>query len=65
MKLIVHMKSNTPIHLGRKFTSKMHLRETAKRIITEGLILEEQDTGEKGKEEFYPPEAIFKVTMLL
>jgi len=64
MKLIVHMKSNVRFEVKRDFKNRNHLRETATRIGREGLLVEEHEL-EKGKEEFYPPEAIYKVTMLL
>lgn len=64
MKLIVHLKSNVRIEVKRNFKNKNHLRETGTRIGREGLLIEEHETGEK-KEEFYPPEQIYKVTMLL
>lgn len=54
MKIIVYTKSNNRYIFQGKTLE--HARERCKRIIDEGLLLENFE-----KEEFYPPEQIYKV----
>ena len=58
MKIVVYTKTNNRYFLKNVVTLE-HARERCKRIIEEGLLLEDY-----GKEEFYPSSAIYKVQII-
>ena len=57
MKIVVYTKTNNRYFL--KAITLEHARERCKRILAEGLLLEDYH-----KEEFYPPEMIYKIQIL-
>ena len=58
MKVKVYLKSNAEIYFDAR--DVRNAREIAKRIVSEGLWV----TNEDGTEEFYPTDQLYKVKIL-